>query len=184
MPNPERHSLLLRKGVYPSEYMDDWSRFEEVTLLQKEALYSKVSLKGISDEDYTHRQKVWETCGCATLGNYHDLYLRTDVLLLSDVLGNLLHTCLNQYGLDPSNCYTSPGLSWDPLLKHTGVELELLTDIDMHLFFEKGLRCGISMASKRFAKANNPEVPDFDPSKLKTWIQYYDANNLYGWAMS
>ena len=106
------------------------------------------------------------------------------MLLLSDVLENFRCTCLKQYGLDPANYCRSPGLSWDVLLKHTGVELELLTDIDMRLFIEKGLGGGISMASKRFAKANNPKVPDFDPNKPKTWIQCYDADNLYGWAMS
>ena len=144
--------------------MDDWSRFLKVTLPQKEAFYSKLSLKGFSDEDYAHEQNVWETFGCTTVGDYHDLYLRTDVLLLADVFENFRGTSFNQYGLDPANYYTSPSLSWDALLKHTGVELELLTNIDMHLFIEKGLRGGISMASKRFAKVNNLKVSDFDPN--------------------
>ena len=87
-PNPERRVLFLRKGVYPYEYMDDWSRFHEAAMRQKEAFYSKLSQEGISDEDFTHGQKVWETFGCTTLGDYHDLYLRTDVLLLADVFEN------------------------------------------------------------------------------------------------
>ena len=77
-----------------------------------------------------------------------------------------------------------PGLSWDALLKKTGVELELLTDMDMHLMIERGMRGGISMASKRYAKANNPKVKDYDPEKQTNYITYLDANNLYGWAMS
>ena len=110
--------------------------------------------------------------------------METDVKLLADVFENFRNLCQEQYGLDPAHYYTSPGLSWDALLKKTGVELELLTDIDMHLFVERGMRGGISMVSKRHAKANNPQVPGYDPSKPKKHIMYLDANNLYGWAMS
>ena len=91
---------------------------------------------------------------------------------------------MEQYGLDPAHYYTSPCLSWDALLKKTGVELELLTDLEMHLFIEKGMRGGISMASKRYAKVNNLLVDGYDPSKPKKIITYLDANNIYGWAMS
>ncbi|WP_411025541.1 hypothetical protein, partial [Salmonella sp. s55004] len=90
---------------------------------------------------------------------------------------------MNNYTLDPAHHHTSPGLSWDALLKKTGIALELITDYDMHLFIEKGLRGGISMVSKRYAKANNPGV-GYDPDKPQTHILYLDANNLYGWAMS
>ena len=110
--------------------------------------------------------------------------METDVTLLADVFENFRNLCQEQYGLDPAHYYTSPGLSWDALLKKTGVELELLTDIDMHLFVERGMRGGISMVSKRHAKANNPQVPGYDPSKPNKHIMYLDANNLYGWAMS
>ena len=79
---------------------------------------------------------------------------------------------------------TPPGLSWDALLKKTGIELELFTDYEMHLFVERGMRGGISMVSKRYAKANNPYVSGYDPSKQNKFIMYLDANNLYGWAMS
>ena len=105
------------------------------------------------------------------------------VLLLADVFENFRNVCLDKYGLDPAHYYSSPGLSWDALLKKTGVELELLTDLDMHLFIERGIRGGISMSSKRSAKANNPLV-GYDPRKPTNYITYLDANNLYGWAMS
>ncbi|KAK3757404.1 hypothetical protein RRG08_033172 [Elysia crispata] len=180
---PDR-TLLLRKGVYPYEYMDSWERFEETQLPPKEDFYSKLTGANISDSDYTHAQRVWETFGCQTLGNYTDLYCRTDVLLLADVFENFRKTSQKQYGLDPANYYTSPGLSWDALLKKTGVELELLTDYDQHLFIEKGMRGGISMVSKRHARANNPAVEGYDPEKPNNHILYLDANNLYGWAMS
>ena len=111
----------------------------------KEAFYSKLSDAHISDEDYTHAQKVWTTFGCKTLEDYSDLYCRTDVLLLTDVFETFRKMCLRQYGLDPAHYYTSPGLSWDALLKKTGVELELLTDYDQHLFIERGMRGVISM---------------------------------------
>ena len=104
--------------------------------------------------------------------------------LLADVFQTFRRTCMNAYKLDPLNYYTAPGLSWDALLKYTAIELELLTDYDQHLFIEKGMRGGISMASKRHAKANNPGVPGYDPSEEHNHIMYYDANNLYGWAMS
>ena len=183
-PNRERRELLMRKGVYPYENTDTWDRFTEPRLSPKEVFYSKLSDGHISDEDYTHAQKVWETFGCKTLGDYSDLYCRTDVLLLPDVFETFQRTCQKQYGLDPAQYYTSPGLSWDALLKKTGVELELLTDYDQHLFIEKGMRGGISMVSKRHAKANNPLVEGYDPEKPSSHILYLDANNLYGWAMS
>ena len=164
--------------------MDNWDRFAETKLPPKEAFYSKLSDAHISDEDYAHAQKVWEAFGCETLGEYSNLYCRTDVLLPADVFEMFRKTCLRQYGLDPAHYYTSPGLSWDALLKKTGVELELLTDYDQHLFIEKGMRGGISMASKRYAKPNNPLVEGYDPEKPNIHISYLDANNLYGWAMS
>ena len=110
--------------------------------------------------------------------------MRTDVCLLADVFENFWVTCLNQYSLDPAHYYTSLGLSWDALLKQSDVRLKLLTDYDMHLFIEKGLRGGMSMVSQRYAKTNNPYLKDYDQSKPTSYIQYLDANNLYGYVMS
>ena len=126
--------------MYPYEYMDTWVRFAEPKLPPKETFYSKLSDAHISDDDYAHAQKVWEAFGCETLGDYSDLYCRTDVLLLADVFETFRRTCQEQHGLDPAQYYTSPGLSWDALLKKSGVELELLIDYDQHLFIEKGMR--------------------------------------------
>jgi hypothetical protein len=175
--------LLRRKGVYPYEYVDSFERFSETQLPPKEAFYSHLSREHISDEDYDHAQRVWNEFGCKTFGDYHDLYLRTDVHLLADVFETFRDTSMSHYGLDPGHYFSAPGMSWDALLKKTEIELELLTDIDMHLFIEKGLRGGICMVSRRFAKANNPMCPDYDDTKPNTWIVYLDANNLYGWAM-
>jgi len=176
--------LLYKKGIYPYEYMDSRERFNETRLPDKEKFYSKLNDERITDEEYAHAQAVWEYFESKTLGDYHDLYVKTDVVLLADVFENFRNLCLEQYGLDPAHYYTLPGLSWDALLKKTGVELELFRDYEMHLFVEKGMRGGISMVSNRYAKANNPLVPGYDPSKPKKYIIYLDANNLYGWAMS
>ena len=183
-PNQQRRGLLLRKGVYPYEYMDSWERFADTRLPPKASFYSKLTGEHISDKDYAHAQNVWEVFGCQSMGDYCDLYCRTDVLLLADVFETFRKTCMGQYSLDPAHYYTSPGLSWDALLKKTGVELELLTDYDQHLFIEKGLRGGISKVSKRYARANNPLIEGYNSSKPNTHILYLDANNLYGWAMS
>ena len=116
---------------------------------------------------------------------YHDLYLESDVLLLADVLENFRNVCLKNYKLDPAWYYTSPGIVWDAALKMTGVELELLTDPNMLLMIEKGVRGGVSMISKIHGKANNKYMgEEYDPSQPSKYITYLDANNLYGWAMS
>ena len=180
----ERRALILRKGVYPYEYMDSFEKLNESSLPPKEVFYSKLTDSHIPDYDYEHAKKVWKAYECETLGDYHDLYLATDTLLLADVFENFRKTCLKHYGLDPAHYYTSPGLSWDALLKYTNIKLELLTDCNMHLFIETGMRGGISTEMQRYAKANNPHLHDYDPDKETSCILYLDANNLYGWAMS
>ena len=77
------------------------------------------------------------------LGEYHDLYLKTDVLLLCDVFEKFISVCLKDYGLDPSHYHKSPGLSWDAMLKMTGIELQKIDNTDMHLYLEKGMRGGV-----------------------------------------
>ena len=118
------------------------------------------------------------------LGDYHNFYLLTNVLLLIDVFENFRDVCLQYYGLDPAYNCTSPGLSWQAALKMTDVELDLLTDIDQHLFIEEGIRGGVAMISHRYARANAPDMENYDSSKGNSYIMYLDANNLYGWAMS
>ena len=112
------------------------------------------------------------------------IYLKTDVLLLADVFENFRRTAMATYKLDPAWYYTLPGYSWDALLKSTEVSLELITDPDMYLFIEKGLRGGISMVSHRHAIANNQYMENYNNEEPTSFIQYLDANNLYGWAMS
>ena len=150
----------------------------------QDKFYSGLSQEGITDDDYLHAQQVWDTFNCTTLGDYHDLYLQTDVHLLADVFENFRRTAMATYGLDPAWYYTLPGYSWDCLLKCTNIELEQITEPDMYLFIEKGLRGGISMVSHRHAIANNQYMENYNNEEPTSFIQYLDANNLYGWAMS
>ena len=159
-------------------------RFKETQLPPKEKFCSKLNDCGISDEDYEHAQKVWKEFGIENMGDYHDLYLKSDVLLLANVFEEFRNVCTENYSLDPTWYYTSPGLSWDALLKHSKINLELLTDVDMLLMFEKGIRGGTSMISNRYGKANNKYMTEkYDPKKPSKYIIYLVANNLYGWAM-
>ena len=176
--------LLTRKGVFPYDYVSSIDKLSETCLPPKDEFYSKLNDADISDEDYKHAIKVWNKFGCKTIKDYHDLYLKPDVLLLADVFENFRSTCLKHYKLDPAHYYTSPGLAWDACLKTTGQYLELLSDYDMLMMFERGIRGGITHISKRYAEANNKYMKNYDTKKESTFIQYLDANNLYGWAMT
>ena len=175
----------MRKGVYPYEYMDSLEKLKETALPPKEAFYSRLNDGGIRDEDYAHAQNVWKTFKMEYFKDYHELYNKVDVLLLADVFENFRDICMTNYELDPAHYYTAPGLAWDAALKVTDVSLELLSDIDMLLMYEKGIRGGVSMISNRYAKANNKYMGDkFNSNEPSQYIQYLDANNLYGWVMS
>ena len=182
--DPVLFNLMKRKGVYPYDYMDSFRKFNDTELPKREDFYSLLTDNNISKDDYSHAKDVWNTFNLKNMGEYHDLYLRTDILLLTDVFENFRKTCLTYYKLDPLHYITSPGLAWDAMLKMTGINLELITDIDMQLFIEKGLRGGISYIAHRHAEANNKYMKNYDLDKLISYIMYLDANNLYGWAMS
>ena len=175
--------LMARKGVYPYDYMDSFDKFN-TGLPSKEDFYSTLNDELITDDEYKHAQAVWETFNLKNMGEYHDLYLKTDVLLLADVFENFRRTCLEYYKLDPCHYFTSPGLSWDAMLKMTDIKLELMTDVDKYQFIEKGLRGGISYIANRYGKANNRYMKEYDEKAPSKYIMYLDANNLYGWAMS
>ena len=179
----DKLNLVSQKGVYPYDFMDSFDKFNE-KLPQKEEFYSILNDEHISDEDYKHAQNVWNTFDLKNMGGYHDLYLKSDILLLADVFENFRKTCLEYYKLDPCHYFTSPGLSWDAMLKMTKMQLELMTDIDMFQFIEKGLRGGTSYIANRYGKANNEYMKTYDKKAPTKYIMYLDANNLYGWAMS
>ena len=178
--------LLLRKGIYPYDYIDSERRFEEEHLPPIEAFYSEIKRECISQSEYEHASNVYKTFSLNNLGEYHDLYLKTDVVLLCDVFEQFRNVCMEQYGLDPCHFYTSPGLSWSACLKKSRVCLELLCDIDQLNFIERGMRGGISQISHRYQRANNPLLGEkgYDPKQDTSWIQLYDVNNLYGSVMT
>ena len=179
-----KFELLLRKDVYPYEHMDSWEIFNETSVPNKESFYSELNKEDITDEEYAHAQKVWEVFKIKNLGEYHDLYAQSDTLLLSDVFENFRDKCIEIYHLDSAHFLSAPGLAWQACLKKTGVELELLTDPDMLLTFEDGTRGGMCNAIHRYAKANNKYMKNYNKNVESSFIEYLDANNLYGWAMS
>ena len=182
--NLNKFVLLLAKGVYPYEYMDNWERFNETSLPNKESFYSNLSMENIEDIDYRHGNDVFKRFKLKNLGEYHDLYVQSNTLLLAGVFENFRNTCLKVYKLDPAHFLSLPGLAWQACLKKTNVKLELLTDYDMLLMVEEGIRGGICHSLQRYAKANNKYMKNFDENEKSSYIQYLDANNLYGWAMS
>ena len=182
---PEEVELIKQKGFYPYEYMNTEEKFNDTKLPPREVFYSKLSGKGISEKDYKHACNVWNTFKMKTFKDYHKLYNETDVLLLADVFENFRNLCLKIYRLDPVYYYTAPGLAWDACLKMTNINLELLSDPNMLLMFEKGIRGGISIISNRYGEANNKYMGNrFNKNKLIKYLMYLDANNLYGSAMS
>ena len=180
----EKLALMKAKGVYPYDYMDSEAKFAEAHLPQQKDFYSLLTDEDISDGDYAHAQKVWETFGIENMGQCHDLYLKSDVLLVADIFENFREICLDIYGLDPAHYVSSPCLSWDAMQKMTGVSLDLISDVDMQNFIEKGMRGDISTITHRYALANNKYMKNYDPQVESSYIPYLDANNLYGWAMS
>ena len=175
--------LLLRKGVFPYDWFVNFGKLSSTSLPPKESFHSILNDSGITEEDYQHAKNVWKTFKMKTMRDYHDLYLKSDVLLLSGVFENFRDVCLDNYHLDPAFYYTAPGLAWDACLKITKIRLELLYDYEMLMMVEKGIRGGVSMISTRYGKANNPYMKDYDPDQPTKYISYLDANNLYGWAM-
>ena len=158
--------MMTRKGIYPYSYMDSWAKFDvNPRDLVKENFTNDLTGDTIKDKDFEFYKTVCDKFNITNLGEYHDLYLKSDVLLLADVFENFRKTCLKYYGLDPAHYISSPGLAWDACLKMTKIELELISDIDQYLFVEKGLRGGMSVITHRKGEANNKYMAKYDKSK-------------------
>ena len=186
--NDEQFLLMCEKGVYPYEYISHYDILNETKLPPINKFYSKLNNEHCKQEDYDRAVKVWKTFNCKTLMDYHNLYLKSDVLLLADIWRNFRNVCYKIYELDPCYYYTAPSLSWDAMMKYCSktipdFHIELITDMDMYLLFEKSIRGGLSQISKRYAKANNKYVSNYNPDDLSSFILYLDANNLYGYGM-
>jgi len=183
-PNERLFNLASQKGIFPYEYVTDFSKYEEPGLPSKESFYNSLSNQHISNEDYLMAEEVFSAFGCMNLGQYSDNYLKIDVLLLADIFEEFRDICLRNYKLDPAWHYSAPGLSWNAMLKSTGERIHLVTDYEMFLFLEEGVRGGFCQVSKCYVKANNPSLPNHNPAEQEKYIFYIDANNLYGFSMN
>ena len=194
----EQLELFLRKGVYPYEHMDSFERFKETefpsfkafgSTLNQGIVYDgeperEIEKEPITRDDYEHGQKVWKEMGCKTLGDYSKLYCMSDTLLLADVFEAYRDLALDIYGLDPSYYITAPSFAIDGALKMSGAELELITDENMYLFMEEGIRGGVSVISNRYGRGNNKYMRDlYDKDLPDSFVVYLDANGLYSFAM-
>ena len=176
--------LLKQKGVYPYEYIDSIEKFYETQLPPLEEFYSHLKQQNISEEDYKHAQLIWKTFNCQTFLDYHNIYLKTDVLILADSFEKYREFFLTNHQIDPCYCYSAPGLTWECGLKYTKIELDPITDVNMLQMIESGIRGGYSgVLGKRYVKANNKYLKDYNEKEKSNYLLYLDANNLYGWAM-
>ena len=170
---------LVRKGIYPYEYMDSWERFDETSLTDKKSFYSESNLEDITDKDYAQTQKVFKELKLKNLGDYHDLYVQSDTLLLADVSENFRNKCIEIYELDPAHFLSAPGLAWQACLIKTGVKLELLRNNDMLTMVEKRIRGGICHAIHRYAKTNNKYMKIYNKIIESSYLMYLVANNVF-----
>ena len=163
-------ALLLRKDVYPYEYMESWNKFNEPVPLVEDHYYSELNQKGITKEDLKHVKKVCDTFKIKNLGEYHDLYVQFDTALLADVFESFRDKCIEIYDLDPAHFLSAPGLAWQACLKKTKVELELLTDNDMLIMYEEGTRGGMCQATYKYLKSNTKYTKNHDKNKESTYL--------------
>lgn len=175
--------LMRKKGIYPYDYMDCFSKYENKYLPSRELFYNSLMKQHISDIEYAHAQNVWKEFNISNMGEYTDLYLNCDVLLLTDIFENFRTMSLHYFKLDPAYYVTAPGFSWDAMLLYTGVQLELITDLEIYQMIEKGVRGGLAQCTLRHAQANNKYLPNYDQSKPSSFLIYLDCNNLYGFVM-
>ena len=163
--------------------MDDWEKFNETSLPEKEEFYSHLNMGDITDADHAHAKRVFKDVEIKNLGKYYDLYVRSFALLLAHVFETFRDMYINIYELDPAKFLSAPRLAWQAAFKKPTVKLDLLTDIYMLVMVEKSIRGGICHSIYRYAKANNKYMKDYDKNKESSYLQYWDVNNLYGWTM-
>ena len=177
----------MRKGVYLYEYLDDWEKLNESLLPEKEDFYSHMNMEGITDADYVHTKKVCKGFEIKKLGDYHDLYVQSDIFIVNWYIWELMSLrtmCLEIYELNAAKSFSVPGLALQTALKKTKIKLVLLTDIDMLLMVEISIRRGICYSIDWYAKANNKYLKNYDKNKESSYLQLWDLNNLYGWEIS
>ena len=150
--------------------MDSWERFDETSLPDKEAFYN-LNMKYTTDVDDRHAERVFKSLNNKNLGDYHDFYVQSDTLLLADVFENFRNMCIEVYELDPANFLSPPGSAWQACLTKADVKLELLTDVDLLLMVEKGIRGEICHAILTYAKANDKYMKDYNKEEEESFLQ-------------
>jgi hypothetical protein len=184
-PNNDEFQLIRRKGIFPYEYLSNKKVLKDKQLPPINEFFSTLRQETITEDEYNYAKKVWNKFNCKNFKDYMLLYLKVDVLILAEVFEKYRKFFLNNYGIDPARCYSAPGLSWNCGLKYTNVELDLLSDLDMVYMFENGIRGGFSgVLGKRYVKANNKYLQDYDPNKPSNYLLYVDCTNLYGYSMT
>ena len=164
--------------------MDSWEKFDEISFSDKEAFYSTLNMEDITDVDYRHASRVFKYFNNKNVDDYHDLYVQSDTLFLAAVFDSFRNKYIEIYEFDPVHFLSVPGLAWQVCLKNTEVKLELLTNVDMLLMVEKGIRGEMCHAIHRYTKANNKYMKTMIENKESSFIHYLDVTNLYGCAVS
>jgi hypothetical protein len=181
----EVFELMKKKGQFPYEWFDDIEKLNlPISELKREHFDNELTLSKLNNKEWNDVVYIIEKLNIKTFKEYHDFYLNIDVYGLTDVFETFRKTTLEYYKLEPCNYVGAPSLAWDAMLLMTGVELELLKDSDMYLFFERGIRGGQSVIFNKYAEANNIYMEDYDEDMDNTFISYSDANNLYGHAVN
>ena len=160
-----KFSMLLREGIYPYECMDSWNKFNQDKLRPMNKFYGELTMENITNSDYRHAQRVFKTFNNKNLGDYHDLYVQSDVLLFADLFEDFRNQCLKSYALDPGNFLTLPCLAWQACLKVSNVQLDLITNSEMLLMIEEAVRGGITQVITKFSEANNKYMQNYDQNK-------------------
>ena len=179
-----KRELLMRKAALPYDYLTDRNTLREDKLPPIQAFHNKLNDTPLDERDYHRAQTIWEEFECKCLGDYLEIYVTLDMLLLAAVFENFRASTYKHFRLDPGHYVSAPSLSFDAMLRITRVKIDLLSDLDMYLFFCKGIRGGMSGSSVRYAKANHQDMSDFDPQTNTSHLLSFDANNLYGHSLS
>jgi len=174
---------IFEKGVYPYEYMTSRDIFKQTCLPSMSEFYSKLKMEGITEDEYKRAQEMWDTYKCKNMQDFHDVYVKLDIILLADCIENFRHVGIQEYGIDPAYCWTLAGYTWQCCLKMTNLELQLITNPNVFLMFENAIRGGASTVSNRYSKANNKYMSDYDSTQLSSYIMSWDVVNLYGYCM-
>lgn len=182
-PDKKSFDLLRRKGIYCYDYVNSFERYNDMCLPERNCFFNKMTSEEISEKDYEHAKTIWKEFQIQDLGQYTDLYLKCDVLLLCDVFEKFRSMSLTHYNLDPCHYVSSPSLSWDAMLLYTKIELDMISDVEIYQMIEKGIRGGLAQCSLRHSKANNKYLSDYNKNELDSYLVYLDCVNLYGYAM-